>query len=148
MWTARPAIAIASASAASSGLGAEHVRDHPLHLPLLRAAVAADSELDLVRLYLVGLEAELRREQQHDAARLPHHLRRRRVSAEKELLDGHHVGRKFLGFLFQLKVEHREALRERQVGRRLYHAVGLAAQRVPILRNDPVAQRAEPGVYS
>ncbi len=61
---------------------------HPLHLPLVGAAVAADRLLDPARRVLDALDAGGRRGDEHRAARLPDGERDAGVGADVRLLQG------------------------------------------------------------
>ena len=88
-------VAIARASAASSGRGSslmpEHQLDHPLDLLLVGRAVARDGALDLVRGGLPDRRPVLGRGQQHDAAGLAHREGRLDVAREEQPLDAEQV---------------------------------------------------------
>ena len=90
-------IATASASAAWSGRGSLVEREdrlhHPLHLPLVGAAVAADRLLDPARRVLDALDARGRRGDEDGAARLPDGERDAGVGADVRLLQGDGIRR-------------------------------------------------------
>ena len=86
-WQMATASASASCEVRGSDVEREDRPHHPLHLPLVGAAVAADRLLDAGRRVLGALDARRRGRDEHGAARLPDGERDAGVGTDERLLE-------------------------------------------------------------